>query len=456
MVASPTTGREAADPAPGTTLPGIRPPASLQLVGYRVVTRLARPLAGLVLGARARRGKEETSRRGERLGRASLPRPAGPLAWVHAASVGEASSVMPLLAVLAERRPHTAILVTTGTVTSARFVASRLPPGTMHQYVPLDSPAFVGRFLDYWRPSVAVLTEQEVWPNLVVETHGRGIPIALVNGRMSERSFERWQRSPRMAEALFGRLAVVLTQNETLARRFAALGARRTVDAGNLKIDAPPPPIDAAALRALEAALGGRPRIVAASTHDGEEMVVAGAHHALAGRFPGLCTIMAPRHPDRGSGLAGALAAQGFRVARRSQGELPAPGVDVYVADTIGELGTFYASTPVAFVGGSLVPRGGQNPIEAVRHGAAVLTGPSWYNFEDCYRALIDAGGAGEVRSSAEIAARASALLGDPAELAGVRARATRAIDELSGALERTITALLPLLPAEPAEPALA
>ena len=437
-------------------LPGLQPAASLQLVGYRVVTRLARPLAGLVLGARARRGKEETARRGERLGRASLPRPAGPLVWVHAASVGEASSIMPLLAVLAERRPLTALLVTTGTVTSARFVASRLPAGAVHQYVPLDSPAFVGRFLGHWRPSVAVLTEQEVWPNLVVETHARAIPIALVNGRMSDRSFERWRKSPRMAEALFGRLAVVLTQNEALARRFASLGARRTVDAGNLKIDAPPPRIDPAALRALEEALAGRPRLVAASTHDGEEAVVAGAHRLLAGRIPGLCTIIAPRHPDRGGAIAARLAAQGFRVARRAEGGLPADGVEVYVADTIGELGTFYASTPVAFVGGSLVPRGGQNPIEAVRHGAAVLTGPSWYNFEDCYRVLIDAGAASEVRSAEEIAVRAAALLGDPAELAAVRARATRAIDQLGGALERTVAALLPLLPAEPAEPALA
>ncbi len=440
---SASTTIAATGPKPGS--PAMSCP--LQLTAYRLLTRLARPIAGIVLGIRARRGKEDPARRSERLGFASLPRPDGPLVWVHAASVGEASAILPLLSTLVEQRPELSVLLTTGTVTSTRYVASRLPPRVVHQLVPLDSPAFVSRFLAHWRPCLAVLTEQEVWPNLVFETHQRGIPLTLINARMSERSFGRWQARSKVARALFSRFAIVLAQNDVLAARFTDLGAPHAVVAGNLKIDAPPPRIDAALLHALEAALGARPRLVAASTHEGEERIIGAAHRQLARRFEGFCTIIAPRHPHRGPSIAEALMADGFRVARRSLGELPEAMTDIYVADTIGELGTLYAATTIAFIGGSLVARGGQNPIEAVRHGAAVLTGPSTFNFEDAYRVLLDDGAATQVGSAEDIAHRAAELLGDPAGLADTRERALRALDALSGALERTVAALLPLIP---------
>lgn len=426
------------------------PAMPLELTAYRIVTRLARPLAGAVLDLRARRGKEDPARRSERLGHPSLARPDGALAWVHAASIGEASAVLPLVVALGERRRDLGILLTTGTVTSARYVASRLPEGTRHQYVPLDSPALVGRFLDHWKPAIAVLTEQEVWPNLIVESHARGIAMVLVNARMSERSFARWQKRPQMARALFARLSAVLAQNDVLAKRFAELGAPRSIAAGNLKVDAPPPRVDAAARAALEAALGGRPRLVAASTHEGEELVVAEAHRRVARHADRFCTILAPRHPERGPALAQAIAAAGLKVARRSNGELPRPDTDIYVADTIGELGTFYAASPLAFIGGSLVARGGQNPIEAVRHGAVVLTGPSQHNFDDAYRALLTAGGAAQVTSSDEIAEKILQLMAEPGALADMRAKASRALESLAGALGRTLDVLLPLLPDEP------
>ena len=422
-------------------------PSPIELAAYRLLTRLARPLAGLVLAFRARRGKEDPTRQRERVGFASTARPAGLLVWVHAASVGEASAILPLLSALVERRLDVHVLLTTGTVTSTRFVANRLPSRVVHQLVPLDSPTFVARFLDHWRPCLAVLTEQEVWPNLILQTHARGIPLTLVNARMSERSFGRWQTRSNVARALFSRLTLVMAQNELLASRFTKLGAPHAIVAGNLKIDAPPPPVDEAAFRVLDTALAGRPRLVAASTHDGEEMIVAAAHRQLARRLDGFCTIIAPRHPHRGPSIAEALAAEGFRVARRSLGELPGPTTDIYVADTIGELGTLYVLTSVAFIGGSLVARGGQNPIEAVRHGAAVLTGPSCFNFEDATRVLLEGGGATRVASADDIAQRTAELLGDPAGLADTRERALRALDTLSGALERTLTALLPLVP---------
>jgi 3-deoxy-D-manno-octulosonic-acid transferase len=445
--AEPQIGR--VEPRPGGNAAG-RP---LAISAYRLITRLARPAAGLVLGLRARQGKEDAQRRGERLGRASVARPSGLLIWTHAASVGEASSILPLLATLSQRRPDLAILLTTGTVTSARFVATRLPTNVIHQFVPLDSPAFVARFLEHWRPWLAVFTEQEIWPNLVLETHARAIPIALVNARMSERTFARWQARPEPARALFSCFSIVLAQNDALAARYQALGASRVTAIGNLKIDAPPPPADPTALAALEAALTGRPRLVAASTHEGEERLLAAAHRALARRFAGFCTLIAPRHPHRGPSIAAALAADGFRVAQRSIGELPREATDIYIADTIGELGTLYAASPLAFVGGSLVAHGGQNPIEAIRHGSVVLTGPSRFNFEDAYDALLGAGGAFLVDAPDAIVARAAQLLENPAALEEARRRGARALDGLQGALERTLTALAPLVPQPIAEP---
>lgn len=439
----------AAGRSSGHVTPGTEPPArSTSLALYRLITTLARPAAGLILRQRAKRGKEDPARRGERLGYASLPRPAGPMAWVHAASVGEANAVLPLMSELLARRPDLELLLTTGTVTSARLLADRLPPRTRHQFVPLDAVAIVRRFLAHWRPDVAVFTEQEVWPNLVVETSARQVPLVLVNARMSDQSFERWQARADMGRVLFSRFSLVLAQNELLARRFAELGAPVSVAAGNLKIDAPPPPVDAEAANALAAALAGRPRFLAASTHEGEETIVAAAHRLLARRIEGLVTILAPRHPERGPSISEALRLNGFRVARRSLGELPDSRTDIYVADTLGELGTLYAMAPVSFVGGSLVARGGQNPIEAVRHGSVVLTGPNWTNFPDFYGALLAASGAVEVRSAEAMADAVVALLTEPARLQAAHAGAEQALGQLAGALTRTAAAILDLLPA--------
>ncbi len=421
------------------------------LSAYRLLTRMARPAAGLILGLRERRGKEDPLRRGERLGAASIPRPTGQVAWAHAASVGEANAVLPLLARLAELEPGLTILLTTGTVTSARFVKSRLPPGTLHQYVPLDAPQFVARFLEHWQPALAIFTEQEVWPNLVMETRARGIPMALVNARMSDRSYERWLRRPSVARALFACFTIVLAQNEAMAAKFTTLGARHAVPVGNLKIDAPAPPVDRVAFDALQGALGDRPRWLAASTHQGEEIMIAAAHRELQRRFDGLCTIIVPRHPERGPQLAETLKAEGFSVNCRSLGALPAARTEIYIADTIGELGTFYAAARVALIGGSLVARGGQNPIEAVRHGTVPLTGPNWTNFEDSYAALLAHGGAIEVRTVDAIVAAVSKLQADPATLREMQQQGSRALTTLAGALERSASTLSPMLQADAA-----
>jgi 3-deoxy-D-manno-octulosonic-acid transferase len=322
-----------------------------------------------------------------------------------------------------------------------------LKSNAVHQYVPLDAQQYAARFLEHWKPDLAIFTESEIWPNTILEVAARRIPLALVNARLSPRSFKRWKRGGRSTVALFNRMNVVLAQNEALARRFSELGARHVIAAGNLKIDAPPPPVDLLQLQHLKSLLAGRPLLVAASTHEGEEKVLGQAHRRIAQRIEGFCTIIAPRHPERGTAVAEELTSLGLSVVQRSTGAEPGPRTDVYIADTIGELGTFYALAPVAFIGGSLIEHGGQNPIEAVRHGAVVLTGPHWHNFRDAYRALLRHKGAVEIKTSDELADAVIALHGDAAAAEQMRAGARTALDTLSGALVRTVGALLELLP---------
>ena len=443
--------RAHADPSratPGLKFTGPAEPG-LRLKTYRSLTSLARPVVPLLLKLRERRGKEDPARRDERLGRSSAPRPHGQLAWFHAASVGETNAILPLMTALSELRPALSFLLTTGTVTSAKLAAERLGPRALHQYVPLDSPQYVQSFLDHWRPDLAVFTESEIWPNLILESSARDIPLALINARMTKRSFQRWRRSLGVARPLFSRFSLVLTQNDALTRRFKALGAPGAFAAGNLKIDTPPPPVNMVELQRLKPALDGRALLMAASTHEGEDAIIAEAHRQLRQTIPDLCTIIAPRHPERGEAITAMLRGLGLKVAQRSLGALPDRTSDAYVADTMGELGMLYKLAPVAFIGGSLVNRGGQNPIEAVRQGAAVITGPHMQNFSDTYGALIGNQAAIVVRSAPELATAAGRLLGDQSELDHMRTRASTALAALSGALPRTVEALLRYLPAE-------
>lgn len=429
------------------------PPPKLgaALRSYRGLTRLLAPLAPAVLQRRAGRGKEDPQRQAERLGRPETSRPPGPLAWVHAASVGELNAVLPLIARLDAARPDITVLVTTGTVTSANIAAGRLSARALHQYAPIDTPQAVRGFLDHWRPDLAVFTESEVWPNLIMATSERGIPLTLVNARMSARSFRRWRRQRRIAKQLFGRFDLVLAQNAGLAKQFALLGAPRTVAAGNLKIDAPAPPVDTAALARMRALTGSRPLWVAASTHEGEERIIVEAHRIMRARLPGLLTIIAPRHPERGTPLAAEFAAADFSVALRSAGQDPAADTDIYLADTIGELGLFYSLSQTVLLGGSLVERGGQNPIEAIRLGCAVMSGPSRHNFADIYGGLEAAGAVVGVTGADDLAEAAMRLITDAAARTTACQAGEVALKSMSGALDRTVDALLPLLRAAPA-----
>jgi 3-deoxy-D-manno-octulosonic-acid transferase len=414
---------------------------------YRALTRYATPLAPLMLAWRTRIGKEEPSRRPERYGEASVPRPAGFLAWFHAASVGEANAVLPVIEMIAAEHPEISLLLTTGTVTSAKLARKRLPKGAVHQYVPLDNQDYVRRFLTHWRPDLAVFVESEIWPNLVLETKAQDIPLVLVNGRMSFRSFRRWRGRPGLSRPLFSAFSLVLAQNERFAKRFTALGTPHALPVGNLKADAPPPPADLAGHRKLSAVLAGRTVWLAASTHPGEDDIAAVAHLAMKGARADLLTIIVPRHPERGPFIAKLLVGANLKVALRSEGKLPEPSTDIYIADTIGELGLFYNLVPVAFIGGSLVPHGGQNPVEAIKLGAAVITGPHWQNFSDAYKELLRAGGCVQVSDAQSLATTALLLLEDAQARGRMMARAEGAIARMGGALPRTIAELERFLP---------
>lgn len=427
--------------AGGTVAPG------LALRAYRTFSRVIHPAAGIFLRRRSQRGKEIPERLGERMGRASALRPEKTLLWFHAASVGETNVVLPLMRELRKDRPDLGILLTTVTVTSAKIAASRLPEGAIHQFIPLDTPAFVRRFLDHWRPDMALFTESEIWPNLILEADRRGIPLGLLNARMSDRSFRRWLKMPGLSKPLFSRFSVVLAQSDSLAKRLIRLGARKVITAGNIKFDAPAPPINNAELAKLRLMLGKRPIFLAASTHPGEDEQVMQAHQLLRPHFPELLTVIVPRHPERGQSIAAMAAEQGLSVTRRSQSQHPEPESAIYIADTIGELGLFYSLAALAFIGGSLVPHGGQNPIETAKLGAGVLSGPHWHNFPEVYQALADNNACRFVHSAEELANAVRELLDDPARLAAMRQNAEATIAELGGAIGRTLEALEPFLP---------
>lgn len=417
---------------------------TLVLHSYRTLSRLATPLAPVLLARRLKRGKEVSERLGERYGRSKIGRPPGPVVWLHGASVGELLSAMPLIERIAAQGVN--VLVTSGTVTSAEMAARRLPRGVIHQFVPLDAPVYMRRFLDRWQPDLALLVESDLWPNMVIETSQRGVPMILINGRMSEASFRRWQRLPGTIFNLLRRFDLCLAGTAADALRLTELGAPRVVTTGNLKLDVPAPPADAASLEAFENAIGHRPMIAAASTHPGEDAPMIEAHARLRGHFPGLLTVIVPRHPDRGGEVLELARAAGLGAALRSRGEALKADTQIYIADTMGELGLVYRLALAVFVGGSLVEHGGQNPIEPAKLGAAILHGPHVWNFADIYDALDAAHGAERVEDADRLTAAFAAMLSSAETRNSVTAAARKTVDTLGGALSRTLQMLDPYL----------
>ncbi|MCY4326953.1 MAG: 3-deoxy-D-manno-octulosonic acid transferase [Rhodobacteraceae bacterium] len=359
---------------------------------YLAVSARSRWLAHLVLRRRLRRGKEDIQRIEERLGRSRICRPEGQLVWFHSASVGEVMSILELVRRLGDTRSDLSFLMTTGTLASAQILQSRMPPRTIHQFVPYDVLPLVETFLDHWCPDVGIWTESEFWPALIYESHRREIPLLCINARMSARSFRRWCRLPAFAGSLLNRFEKTLVQGEETADKLRRLGLRESKMevVGSLKRGAEDLPYDKAGLEEFQQLIAGRPLWLAASTHEGEVEAAAQAHLELMRRRDELLLILVPRHPERGHAVATRLRALGIQLSLRSQRTTPAPGDQIYIADTLGELGLWYRLAPVSFIGGSLVDAGGHNPLEPIRLGSAVIHGPFVANFEREFRELVE------------------------------------------------------------------
>jgi 3-deoxy-D-manno-octulosonic-acid transferase len=427
--------------ASGTTGSG----SGLLAAGWTVAATLLVPALRLNLRRRAENGREIAARLPERRGIDPTPRPPGPLLWMHAASVGETLSILPVLDAL---RHRTKVLLTTGTVTSQALLDQRIPDqglagNVLHRFAPLDVPSWVGRFLSHWRPDAACFVESELWPNQLAACQARGIPLMLVNARMSDRSFGYWQYVPGLARRLLSGFAHIQARGDQDAQRLKALGALHVDSPGDLKFAAQPLPVDQGELDRLRQLLAGRPVWLAASTHSNEEIIIAEVHRALAPSHPGLLTIIAPRHPDRGPALAAQL-----RAPRRAGGQQPPTAEGIWIVDTMGELGLWYRLARIAFVGRSLVaPGGGQNPLEPVRLGCAIAVGPHTGNFKDHVALLRDAGGLIEVADAPGLARFVSAMLEHPEQRCRLTQRAANAVRGHADLPARTAETLLALLP---------
>jgi 3-deoxy-D-manno-octulosonic-acid transferase len=363
---------------------------------------------------------------------------------MHAASVGETIAIVPLVENILGYGVN--IVLTTGTVTSAKVVQERLGERVIHQYVPLDLKPAVSRFLNHWRPDLAIIAESEIWPMTILELGARRVPQVLVNGRLSDRSFAAWRKRSNIAEALFENMAHVIAQSEVDGERFRALGARPVTVSGNLKVDTPPPPADERTLQTLRRQIGKRPTWAAVSTHDGEEIMAAEIHTALRRRHPGLLTIIVPRHPERAETLAEQFTGMGLNVVRRSEGARLAPDTDILLGDTIGEMGLYLRLTEIAFVGRSLTSQGGQNPLEPAMLETAVLAGRNVQNFRESYQRLLDAGGAKLVRDRKMLAGAVNFLLSNEAARYDMIAAGAATVEQMRGALAQTLKSLEPYI----------
>ncbi|MGB0681824.1 MAG: 3-deoxy-D-manno-octulosonic acid transferase [Magnetovibrionaceae bacterium] len=401
-------------------------------------------------------GKEDPKRFDERFGHSKRRRPDTGLVWIHGASVGEAVSALPLIDAILNARDDVRVLVTTGTVTSAQLLAKRLPDRAIHQYVPVDHPDCVQRFLDRWQPNLAIWMESEFWPNLMLQSLAERVPMILMNGRVSERSFRRWSWVRGTISRLLDCFDLTLGQTRMDAERLQALGARNVISVGNLKFAAPPLPVSTGDLNSLKTRITDRPVWIAASTHPGEEALAARVHRRLARELPDLLTIIVPRHPNRGDAIAADLRKARFNVAQRSRAQALAKGTEIYLADTMGELGLFYRLDAPVFIGKSLAPEGaggGQNPIEPARLGAPILFGPKMTNFAEIATRMLESEAGVAVKDEASLAAAIGVLTVESDRAAKLASNAKAFAESEAGVLDRVMVELEPFLNRIPRPP---
>jgi 3-deoxy-D-manno-octulosonic-acid transferase len=420
----------------------VRRPLALKL--YASALGLLEPLARPLLERRVKAGKEDPGRLDERLGHSTTPRPEGPVVWLHGVSVGESVSLLPLVGALRASRPDLALLVTSGTRTSAELLAQRLPEGVVHQYAPLDAPGVVARFLHHWEPDLGILVESELWPNLILGAHERGVRLALLSARMTEGSARGWGRAPAAAKVVLDAFDLILPQEPETQARLRGLGAR-TGPLLNLKTVGEALPFDAGELARLRTAVGARRVVLAANTHPGEdEIVIEGFRQA---GLTDTLLVIAPRHPARGEAVAAMLS--GFNVARRAADQPLTAQTTAYVADTLGEMGLLYGLADVVVMGGGFLPGiGGHNPLEPARLERPILTGPHTFNATALYADLLADAAAIEAADSTALARHLKGLNDYPHIGRRMGEAALAYAQRQGGALNQAMALLEPLLPA--------
>ncbi|RRQ21609.1 lipid IV(A) 3-deoxy-D-manno-octulosonic acid transferase [Thiohalobacter thiocyanaticus] len=415
---------------------------------YSALLYLLIPLALLRLLWRGLRAPAYLRRWGERFGFVPVLE-ARPWIWVHAVSVGEVQAAAPLVTALLERYPEYELLVTTTTPTGAMQGQRLFGQRVRHCYLPWDLPDAVARFLGRVQPRLGLIMETELWPNLIAACQRRNIPVALINARLSARSAARYRRVPGLTAATLGRVSWIGAQTRADAERLIDLGAApaRVTVTGNTKFDAV---IPGSAREQAEVLRRGwdpaRPVWIAASTHEGEDELLLAAHRRVRARLPQALLILVPRHPERFARVAGLVERAGFRGARRSRNEAVTSEAAVYLGDTMGELPVLLAAADLAFVGGSLVPVGGHNPLEPAALGLPILCGPHMFNFSGIVQLLEAAGAVRTVADVAELAAAVTAWLEDASERAQWGERARQAVEANRGARDRVLQHLAALL----------
>ncbi len=405
------------------------------------------PFLCIYLIGRLFKEKEDAKHFFERFGFSKKKRPEGPLIWIHAVSVGESLAALPLIDALLNKNIELHILITTGTVTSARLMRQRLPARAMHQFIPIDHPLCISMFLEKWTPSCVLWLESELWPLFLCTIKKRRIPSILINARVSDGSYRRWSRFSSLVRFLLGQFDLCLAQSPQMAFRLRSLGAAHIRMPGNLKFAAAPLPVDIGDLAYLKGATEGRPLLLAASTHYNEESKIGELHIRLKEKFPGFLTIIVPRHPDRGVEIYEELSEKGLNVIRRSTGKDIAADTDVYIADTLGELGLFYRLCPIVIMGGSFVSIGGHNPIEPALLESVLLFGPHMENFPDVVEKFERHEAAFQVKDMEEAFEKIKKLLEDSHFCFEMAERARKVAKSEHAVLGRILEDIKPYLP---------
>lgn len=410
---------------------------------YRSFTYLAYPFIYFLLKKRLSIGKEDFRRIDERKGIYKKQRPDSRLIWLHGASVGECLSMMPLINYLVTL-PNTKVMVTSGTVTSAELMAKRLPEGAFHQFIPVDLPTYTKKFVRHWHPDVALFFESDFWPNMLMDVHAANIPLILLNGRISDHSFKTWQRLPSFIRPMLRLFDFGLGQTQEDAKRMQQLGFQKTDCVGNLKFSAVPAPFDGSELSKMKNEIGDRFVWVAGSTHDNEEEQLADIHLQLQQLHKNMLTVIAPRHPNRAEEIEKMLISKGLTVHRRSLDQ--DTQADIYLADTIGEMGLIYRLSEYVFVGGSLIPFGGQNMLEPMRMGACTFIGPYAFNFKEIVARAKQKNALVEVPDKEGLAHALQACIEDPSHRAEIETNGQALANSETAVLNRVVDVLKPYL----------